>query len=558
MASFFSSPARSQARLWLGVLLLGSLSACLSDFDKLTRTKLADWNPDFGIPLVDDNLSVENIVAEKADKTQLGVNDEGVYEFTYSNFVNSPPMGEVFPIPAVSRNLALPIPGNASPSGAITSNTSLDFPFGSGAQIRLLTLKAGRPTVEVSSSFAKPVDLTLTFPELRRISDDVPLRLTLTVPANASASLPVLSLEGYKASFTTSPGTSTLAVQASANVIGTGTVANGTLTITLGLQNAAYKYIEGNFGTLQLLGPTMGNIDISIFDRTFGEDNQIIFTDPKLVVKGTNTVGIGATVRVDSIWAYQDTRDPLSQKRRLTGPGVNELNPFALAAAGRSGSALEPSISASFFNKLLDKTNTNVNDIIRFYENVPRGVEFRVRANVNNPGPGVTTQFAYDTSRVRVEAQTILPCDGRVVRLTIQDTFDLELPENDDNLTVESASVNTIFGNGFPAVIRSQIYFVNEAGGIIDSLFSPTGGAGDLLADAADTTADGRAIQSPKKTTRRTVIISAARYDRLQKEAKKAYYRGSLNTPGTGSHKIYNNYRMRVQLGLRVKFRVKA
>ena len=158
--------------------------------------------------------------------------------------------------------------------------------------------------------------------------------------------------------------------------------------------------------------------------------------------------------------------------------------------------------------------------------------------------PSGEKAFILDTSRLQIDVSASLPLEGIAGSFSMQDTFDFALPAAVEQ--VQFSTLKVITQNGFPLAADLQIFFANEQGMIIDSLFS---GPGESIITAAETNAAGVVTNSSTMITE--ITMPAAWWNHLYDEAiTKIIVRGSLSTPPGAAVSIYSNYSIVINAGL--------
>lgn len=197
--------------------------------------------------------------------------------------------------------------------------------------------------------------------------------------------------------------------------------------------------------------------------RSFNFANQIIidlfdgikvgvsyFENPKLKLNLINSVGIPVNLNILSFAAHSDIKAPFDKE--ITGLP----NPIKVTSPTVPGK----SVNMSY---LLDKSNSNIKDAINM---VPSKFKYDV-IGLTAPD-GVTQNFIFDTSKVKMEVEVELPLWGRIKDYTVEDTFPFTL----DNLeNFESITFNLLLANGFPLESTVQLYFLDKNHNTLDSLF---------------------------------------------------------------------------------------
>jgi hypothetical protein len=287
-----------------------------------------------------------------------------------------------------------------------------------------------------------------------------------------------------------------------------------------------------------------------------GDDNEIFLAEPSVFVQASNSSGIPGIANITGLSSQVLGASP----KVLTGTAVDTLANFRLKVAKLTSPIIGPGPTRLDTTKfLLDKNNSNLvtGNFVGFFENSPQKLNYSIRASTNPLGNYLDkSQFAFDTSSMRVKVTIQLPLKGRVKRLSIQDTFLVSLPVNDPEYqVVDSAIIRMLVTNGFPCQVAGQLLFVRNDGLIVDSLTRNPDGERIALAAAID--ANGKVPNQdnqPKYT--KLFKIDGARYERIQRNTDFIVFRASMQTTDIANNRdveIFPEYRLRAQLGVQVR-----
>jgi hypothetical protein len=307
------------------------------------------------------------------------------------------------------------------------------------------------------------------------------------------------------------------------------------------------------------LQPITKDIRIKLFDSRYEDNkNDIRFEDPSLQLIVSNGFGGDPiNLRVTNIRSFSDDR---SIARSLTGAGVTALANQRIPLANINYAA--PSVTKSgIFSDTLDRTNTNINDIIQFYNPAPKFVSFDARAVMQNVSSRIT---GADTSRFRLRTNALLPTDGVANSYALSDTFDLkDLPKNNVDQTVEEASFKLVFYNQFPVNMVGNLLFLDANNNVIDSLVvkETNGTFNNVLAIAArpGPAPEFRVPASAATRNERLFIVSKTRYNNIQSKAVKGILLAKLTSYSDPSNavrpraRIYSDYATRIKIGVSAK-----
>ncbi|MFY8034472.1 MAG: hypothetical protein ACOVMN_08130, partial [Flexibacteraceae bacterium] len=302
------------------------------------------------------------------------------------------------------------------------------------------------------------------------------------------------------------------------------------------------------------------DIRIKLFDNRYEDDkNDLRFIDPSIqVVVANGFGGDPVTMRINNIISFSNDRN---NERELEGSGVKALED-GIVISSANVNFVAPSVTKSgIFSDTLDKDNTNINDIIQFYNPAPRFVSFDARAFTNN---AVARIIGADTSRFRLRTNAVLPADGEANSYALADTFELnDLPKNNADQTIEEARFKLVFYNQFPVNMVGNVLFLDANNNVIDSLAvrESNGTFNNVLAIAAQPggAPEFRVPSTAATKNERLFTISKTRYNNIQSKAVKGVLRAKLSSYQDQSNatrpraRIYSDYAIRVKVGVSAK-----
>ena len=538
-------------------LLLLSLFTVSCNFNELSDTKLAPISPEWAIPLVDDTLFVEDILIRSVDEGAVKNFSNGLYYFVYSSELVGPSMEEAVVVRDTTASFT-----NSQTMPGINAGQSITLPqqsFDLGIRnlvMREMLFKAGTLGLRVN----------LVNNAGTRVSANIVYRFDSIRNGNTALSLSSFFGNGVNSSlvnyrFTNKGSNSVTKFYVTPSITANQTLPAGNYTIQteLSFNGLKFSYADVMATNLIPLQPITKDIRIKLFDNRYEDDkNDLRFEDPSLqVVVANGFGGDPISMRITNIRSFSDDRD-IAQL--LTGSGVTSLGNQAIPSANINFAA--PSVTRSgIFSDTLDKDNTNINDIIKFYNPAPRFVSFDARAITNN---AVARIIGADTSKFRLRTNAVLPADGIANSYALADTFELnDLPKNNADQTIEEAKFKLVFYNQFPVNMVGNIFFLDANNNIIDSLAvkEVNGTFNNVLAIAAQPggAPEFRVPSTAASKNERLFTISKTRYNNIQSKAVKGILRSNLSSYSSQGNttrprtRIYSDYAIRVKIGLSTK-----
>ena len=148
-----------------------------------------------------------------------------------------------------------------------------------------------------------------------------------------------------------------------------------------------------------------------------------------------------------------------------------------------------------------------------------------------NPGGITHSNFLLDTSRITLAAELVLPLYGYADLILIMDTLDFIFDDFYDNPPeeIKSLTFRLNFTNGLPVDVNFQVYFADEGGVILDSLFTDLQDPLRLVQGATDTDGDGKA--DPIESDPVEVTLNRDRIDRIS-STRYIFLTGGFSTVG--------------------------
>lgn len=295
------------------------------------------------------------------------------------------------------------------------------------------------------------------------------------------------------------------------------------------LTDLAFDYAEG---TLEELRVDLGRDSVALDVLDAFEPGTIELLAPTATLTVDNSAGV--PVRIATPEAYVVGRD--GERAGITSPlatGVDVAFPSAAEGLATKTTRLEFANETSNFVELINAFPTQLAMSLAAAAN-PDGVD--------------EDYFLHRDARITGRLDVDIPLDVRFNGFELTEDFVF------DGSTIAEAVEATFYlsvENGFGLDASTQVYFFDEAGAAIDSLF-----AGDLerVLVAADTDEAGATVTP---TTQRTeVVVPAERIDALAR-TRSATVRLRLTSPDapTGSTRLYYDARIGVRLGARVTTR---
>jgi hypothetical protein len=515
------------------------------DFDKVS---LANATPQYLYPLVDAELSMKDIVDPNKKQLNVTEDNDGFYTFIYYHDLYTQLISDLLKITNVpvkqSISLTATEVGSLPVSGSVAHSfaQSVTLAATNGEKLKTILVKSGTVPLTISSTFKHNVQVTITFPYIKKNS----IALTKTINLNyLSGNAPVVSttpvdLTGYTIDCSeNNTKVNTISYTASLKVTyktGNAITTAQKIDLTTGISDIAYSYIDGYIGKYEFTIP-QDSVAIDIFDNAYL--GNIYFTDPKVRGIITNSVGAASSIKIEQLTAQSN----ITGTTHITGSAINTNIPVLYPSLAEIGQSKSTTIQ-------LDKTNSE--NLLTIFNPAPKKIIFKMSGAINPSGE--SANFVTDSSYVKIRGEVEIPMEGKITNFVLLDTIaNIEYPEintNGKSITILSAGFNVAVSNGFPMNARIQMYFLDESNVVLDSLFASPHSIPSGAVDAAGKVATPTDIFIKE-------FYNEARYSRIT-GSKKAVIYAYFSTVNNGTEpvKIYSSYKIKSNIGIDVKANV--
>lgn len=259
-----------------------------------------------------------------------------------------------------------------------------------------------------------------------------------------------------------------------------GIITSPNIFINYNINSVIPDTIIGDFGNRVVADEPL-NIEFETFDNEY-LGAAIEFDDYLVEVVTENTYGTPFQVEIKDV-VFEDTKT--ADQKQLTfdnGADVIQID------QGERGNPLVPA-----FNTLsINKSNSNIKDVLKLNEYAPNKVSSRVVITAN-PTVGDHRNFLTNGSLIKSSVNMNIPLYFKTSTYSRKDTvdfdynLDFEDPKDDINLSekMEYGKIYFDFENGMPFDINLQIKFVDANYNFVDQLFKTA--AEQKLIESAET-----------------------------------------------------------------------
>jgi len=533
-------------RLLQGLTILGicglSLSSCLDqDLVKdIEDIKAARWAPELAVPLVNSELTLSDLIDE-ANSEYITVDNEQLIHLIYRGSVISIDGEDV--IYTRNQSISNVLTFNPSEIAEFNLNDSVvierdfnlfyDVNYG---DIDSMLMKALDWSASYSTGLDHDVIVEFSLPSAKRNGTSFSNTATMSFGQSAQVAE---SLAGYLFDMTQGPnGTNDLPIKFKVTVRKTGSsVLNpgSTINFNMRFDKNKFRTFWGYVGMEDLINSEADTLELNIFDDS--EEGEFTIDDPRIKLIYTNSFGLPTEAEFLQFRSFSKQTGFTD----ITGFPTQLNIPYPTPA--QFGQTLSDSI-------VLNKTNSNIGAVI---SSQPEKIVYQFEASTN-PNGREQQNFIMDTSRLSFYLDFDLPLRGTAdgFHLEQDEDFDLDLGETVD---LDHVVMRLYLENDFPVDLDVQIYYLDDMGTVIDSLFTPR----DLLISSPPVDNDRRTIGFT--TSIHDVNYSKSRIEAIE-QAKQIRIDASINTTKDGQTQptvsFYEDYGLRVQLGVAAKVLIKT
>lgn len=484
----------------------------MEELENTNRIGSMTFEPEIGLPLVNSTFTMEEFLTEGGSKARIS-EQSGVMVLTYDDSIFTPGAETLFNLPD-QQSPVISITGSEvtfpSPGGSVTITKSITFAFNpsAGDNLDSILIKSGLMQFSLTSSFPANINLVISIPSLTQQGVGFQQNSSFTGAGTLS---PSSDLAGTALDLTVNgTTTNTVTFAVTATITDTGQPINSTHTLdcSFGMSGLGFRGLFGNLDT-RTLPLTEDSINVDIVGD--GLAGNIEFLSPAVRLNVRNSFGLPVAFDIQNISVIEHDNSAV----QLSGPAVSApSNPYLLNGASYS------QIGQSIWTQIdINSGNSNIGQL---FSSLPYYLEYGFGA-VLDP-PGATQNFVLDTSRLAIGVHLELPFHGKISALTITKQYDFDGLGIDD-IQESIIKVKTI--NELPLDAAVQVYFVDDTGVVLDSLFT-----NPSIIEGAQVNSDGFRQGNAEVTTE--VPVVQGKVDRIN-EAEYLLVRAEMHTTNQGT-----------------------
>jgi hypothetical protein len=541
---------RSKLPRTLILLLTGGalFTACHTEYFELERlSDEVEINPGLAAPLAHGTLTLGDIVTEFDSMGVARVDDDGLIYFVYDDTAYSVRADTIVDIPDkfvneyyIDSDINTPL-WLTTPVGDTAhffKSEIFSFELDGNDRVDSILVKGGEIVIDVISSFEHTGVLTISSSQIYNPAGDTFSTVVVISDAggNFTEQQDYLS-DHFRMEPTESGDSSYIQINFDLALINSGNLIapDDRCDITTNFLDLDFYKIYGYIDSRNLIEEA-GNIELPLYLDNPDLAN-IIFADPRLAIFTSSSIGIPMEIEVGSLVATS-SKDGSKILLEITGE-----HPFRIDAPGidQMGQRVESEI-------YINNTNSNVDELLAA---APSDINYSMMSRTQTGTPE-QQHFVLDTSRFDISLEVLLPLDLKSSGFSIQDTFNFSLGEGGmDTSLVKFAEVFLETVNEIPISLEVQIYLMDDAFQVIDSLF----GESAVLLEASRVDADGRLAQASEEEN--SVILTTEKISRLE-NVTQARIVASLITSDQGSQfvKFYSGYTLDFDVSIQAQLSI--
>ncbi|MCH2228869.1 MAG: hypothetical protein MK105_00895 [Crocinitomicaceae bacterium] len=414
------------------------------------------WDTDWSSPLINDTLSLENLVNDSTI-SEVG----GFYELDLNRTLFDLDLGELIEIPDTTISEEFIFSGTLQISGGFNFVNSveehnLDL---EEVQLKTIVLKEGFIDVKVQNPLGTTTIFNVELPGVTK--DGVTFNNQYSAPPGSNASPGIveetIDLSGYRMDLTGISG-GEFNVLKSKIIVSTALdgpdviISPADITkVDATFRGVKVDYARGYFGDKVLSDTTV--VDLEVLDVV--SSGAIDLPNTSIVFKIENGVKVIAEGNLLNVSNENNFGNTVSLDNAQIGSSFN-IDP-----ATGTWDALVPSQKNIEFNS----SNSNIEEYI---ENLGNKHEVGYHIQLN-PWGNVTGGWdeMFSQSRLKVNLEANMPLTIGVDELVLKDTFNLNFTQNENNTNVKSGEMMIQASNAFPFSADLMAYFLDDDGNIL-------------------------------------------------------------------------------------------
>ncbi len=511
------------------VLIFGTLfTAC---FKELDDAKLAEHDAQFAFPLFTTHLSLQDLMFKVLNDTLSGdtllVNADQTMTLIYTGDVAEKPATDIFKFLTVD---------NSIPFTDTVVNFDIQAP--DGVVIREALLKNGRFQIFGANS-GPPIHVILEIPQMVKDGKVFTMETTLPTQAFPFWEGPSVDVKGYELKTGSNVLTLRYYTYDKDGVRIKIPSALFPFPFLMSFYDLEFSYLEGYWG-YSAYPLTRDTIEIDINQTDL--DGGVKIKNPQVTMIISNSWGFPTRGVVKYLSFIGQNGEELPLESTVFNNDSIDFN-WPDINKGEIG-------QTKYTYVTLDSTNSNISDI---FDIQPTQLIYEVEGVSNAAKDPNIIGFLTDSSTIKLSVKVELLLEGAAKNFGAEQELDLDFGDyaNLDSSDIQDVEFKLVSENTTPITASLQIYFQDESGRTLDSLF--VGGPRPIM-EAAPINSQG--ISTGTKRTENFIPMSIQRFN-VVRRAKKALMQSSFTTANGGNVpvKLLATNGTTIKMGLKVTTR---
>lgn len=423
------------------------------------KKKATIWESDWNAPLINDTLSLKNLVNDSTLETS-----SGYYAIDLTRDLFDLAVNDLVEIPdtTITKNYVSAINFEVAPNTTFAGSVeNYDLEL-DDVQLKTITLKNGYIDVRVQNPIETIAYFLIKLPKVTKNGSTFQY-LMAGPPAsggNPGVVEETIDLSGWTMDLSgqTGGGYNELLADFSVTTDPSGSptmITNQDVTkVRATFRDVSIFYAQGYFGNTIISDTT--TIDLAELD--IYESGLLDISNLSIGFNVENGVKVGAVANLNMI------RNTNAQNNTVNLSGPNIGSNITINPATGSWSTLSPSLTNLIFNA----SNSNIEGYV---ENLGVTHEIGYTFEMN---PWGNTSGGWDQvfpdSRIRVKLNAQMPLSLGMDELILRDTFDLELNQDPEKTRIISGDLILNAKNGFPFNADVSLYLLDANGSVLHSI----------------------------------------------------------------------------------------
>jgi len=499
------------------------------------------WEVDVSVPVIFSSMGIENLIPDSLLSSDSNgevslVFNQSVFKLNLDTLLNLPDT-------TVTDTFSIPVPFpslNINPGQAIISTTENKRFDLNDIELSYVKIRSGQTSFFISSTISQPTiyEYTIT----NALKNGQPFHFTINVPAGTQANPSIVNgiydFDGYELDLRGDTGNeynkykTIIKVSLDPDAIATTVYNSDQVIVKNTFTNLRPSYAEGYFGSQEIDVP----YEETVFDFLQNISGTLDLNQVDIDFEIINGIGIDATAKIDTLKSV-NTRNgnEVLLNHSFIGNSIN------INRATNTGTTSIPSLYSINLNN--GNSNTDL-----FLENLPNKIGTSMGILVNPMGNiSGHHDFLYDDKTFDVRVKAEIPLDIIASGLTLSDTIELNI-ENENTDNINHGVLHVFANNGFPFSSELQLYLLNDAGNIIDSIVNP-----NLIYSAYTNSSQ---IVTATRETRLDINLTQSQIEHLV-NTKRILIKTIFNTSSLTQHvQIFNHYRIGIRITTELNYTV--